>query len=356
MPSPRAMAGLALAIDLLLKHHRSSSTTTPIIALTKPQLHSFSSLSALAATAAASSAVSLSSPSLFAHYDTRDWTGRVAYCDAAVAGAGSWEDDEGICVPIRHKYGAGKKYDIELKPLFSAFRPRAIGATTIRAVLVNYLPLLEAYLQPEDDEFEEDLDRPARPPMDPVVPLKRSVTHILREVSVITTRRILERVAVHHVSDRMAWKLLKDIPKSAIRKAGRDLSPAEMFTAVCKTTFRAHALGVLANWMVQLVIDFYRSIRVSVTVRSKEGKPVGLDAEELKRLARRTAGNTLKGSASLVLASVGAGLGTVLIRPSTGTWIGCAAGDFAGPFLVGLWLDTWIVYGTFTPGGLDKGQ
>jgi hypothetical protein len=42
--------------------------------------------------------------------------------------------------------------------------------------------LVEAYLQPEDDEFEEDLDRPARPPMDPVVPLKRSVTHILREV------------------------------------------------------------------------------------------------------------------------------------------------------------------------------
>ena len=109
----------------------------------------------------------------------RDWTGRVAYCDAAIADADSWEDS--VCVPIR-KYPAGKKYDIELKPLFSAFRPRAIGATTVRAVLVNYLPLVEAYLQPEDDEFEEDLDRPARPPMDPVVPLKRSVTHILREV------------------------------------------------------------------------------------------------------------------------------------------------------------------------------
>ncbi|KAG0560515.1 hypothetical protein M758_10G181600 [Ceratodon purpureus] len=332
------MAGLALALDLLLQQQPSISKG----------LHSFSTLSALAATAAASSAAS----SLFAHFDARDWTERVAYCDAAIADADSWE--ESVCVPIQ-KYSVGKKYDIELKPLFSAFRPRAIGATSIRAVLVNYLPLLEAYLQPEDDEFEEDLDRPARPPMDPVVPLKRSVTHILREVSVITTRRILERVAVHHVSDRMAWKLLKDIPKSAIRKAGRDLSPAEMFTAVSKTTFRAHALGVLANWMVQLIIDFYRSIRVSFTVRSKEGKPVGLDSKELKRLARRTVGNTLKGSASLVLASVGAGLGTVLIRPSTGTWIGCAAGDFAGPFLVGLWLDTWIVYGSFTP-GLDKGQ
>jgi len=160
---------------------------------------------------------------------------------------------------------------------------------------------------------------------------------------------------VHYATDRMAWKLLKDIPKSAIRKAGRDLSPTEMFTAVCKTTFRAHALGVLANLMVQLIIDCYRSIRTSFTVRSKEGKPVGLDSKELKRLARRTAGNTLKGGASLILASAGAGLGTVLIRPSTGTCIGCAAGDFAGPFLVGLWLDTWIVYGSFSP-GVDKGQ
>jgi hypothetical protein len=47
-----------------------------------------------------------------------------------------------------------------------------------------------------------------------------------------------------------------------------------------------------------------------------------MDCKELKRLARRTAGNTLKGSASLILAAFGAGLGTVLTRPSTGTWIG----------------------------------
>uniref|UniRef100_A0A7I4AH35 Uncharacterized protein n=1 Tax=Physcomitrium patens TaxID=3218 RepID=A0A7I4AH35_PHYPA len=276
-----------------------------------------------------------------------DWTEHVAYCHATIADADNWEDS--VSVPIQ-RYEAEKKYDIELKPLFSAFRPRAIGATTIRALLVNYLPLLEAYLQPEDDDLEEDRDRPPRPPIDPVVPLKRSVTHILREVSVITTRRVLERIAVHHVTDRMACKLLKDISKSAIRKAGRDLSPVEMFTAVSKTTFRAHALGVFANWMVQLMIDSYRSVRISFMVRSKKGKPMGLEIVELKRLARRTAGNTLKGGASLVFASIGAGLGTILIRPSTGTWIGCAAGDFAGPFLVGLWLDTWIVYDSSPPG------
>jgi len=77
--------------------------------------------------------------------------------------------------------------------------------------------------------------------------------------------------------------------------------------------------------MVQLVLDIYRSISTSLYVRTKDGKPVGLDARELKRLARRTVGNTLKGIASLLLASLGAGLGTVLIRPSTGTWIGMFA-------------------------------
>lgn len=112
----------------------------------------------------------------------RDWTEHVAYCHATIADADNWEDS--VSVPIQ-RYEAEKKYDIELKPLFSAFRPRAIGATTIRALLVNYLPLLEAYLQPEDDDLEEDRDRPPRPPIDPVVPLKRSVTHILREVHLL---------------------------------------------------------------------------------------------------------------------------------------------------------------------------
>lgn len=75
-----------------------------------------------------------------------------------------------------------KAYVVELKPLFSAFRPRALGATTLRACLVNFLPLLESYIQPEEDDLEEDADRPASVPVDAIVPFKRSATHILREV------------------------------------------------------------------------------------------------------------------------------------------------------------------------------
>lgn len=115
----------------------------------------------------------------------RDWSERVAYCDdeASTIETDAWESRWApIWEPKSDNYALGKRYDIELKPLFSAFRPRAIGATTLRAILVNYLPLLEAYLQPEDDDLEDDLDRPARLPMDPVIPLKRSATHIVREV------------------------------------------------------------------------------------------------------------------------------------------------------------------------------
>jgi len=113
-------------------------------------------------------------------YACREWSENVAYCEEAVdpdrwdaRWVPLWETRTDIHV---------KTYEIELKPLFSAFRIRALGATTVRALLVNYLPLLEAYLQPEEDEGDEDADRPAQLPVNPIVPLKRSATHIVREV------------------------------------------------------------------------------------------------------------------------------------------------------------------------------
>ncbi|BBN20310.1 ribosomal RNA-processing protein 1 [Marchantia polymorpha subsp. ruderalis] len=334
-------SGLALALDLL----RTSATTTK-------SLHSFSSLSSLSAALAAAAAVTFlpSYPVYHSQFQSRDWTGQFVLCEEADDEEEPWSDSRWLPQWELKQEGAGKIYNVELKPLFSAFKPRALGATTVRACLVNFFSLLEAYIQPEDDD-DEDVDRPPKMPVDPIVPMKRSITHILREVSVITTRRILERAAVHYTSRRMAWKLLKDVPKSAVRKAARDITRFELFFGVCKTTFRGHALGVLANWVVQLVLDIYRYIRASFPTKKEEGrKQIAQDNnKDFNRLIRKTAGNTLKIGASLVLASVGAGLGTILIKPSTGTWIGCAAGDLAGPYLIGMWLDVWIFYGTFTP-------
>jgi hypothetical protein len=123
----------------------------------------------------------------------RDWAGACAVCDAGddlEELEDLWGQPDSRWLPQSEVKEVGgrvqKAYIVELKPLFSAFRPRALGATTLRALLVNFLPLVEHYIQPEEDDLEEDAERPATVPVDPIVPLKRSGTHILREVRMCT--------------------------------------------------------------------------------------------------------------------------------------------------------------------------
>jgi len=72
---------------------------------------------------------------------------------------------------------------VELKPLFSAFELRTFAMTSLRSFLMFYLPLLEPRAEMEDDEdfLEEDQEHP----VDLVVPFKKSVKQIIREVSFI---------------------------------------------------------------------------------------------------------------------------------------------------------------------------
>jgi hypothetical protein len=69
-----------------------------------------------------------------------------------------------------------KTYEIELKLLFFAFKIRVLGSTIIQVILVNYLLLFEAYMQPKEDE---DVDRPTQLLVNPIVPLKCLTTHIV---------------------------------------------------------------------------------------------------------------------------------------------------------------------------------
>lgn len=131
---------------------------------------------------------------------------------------------------------SSKVYNIQPKPLFSAFEFRALAMTTVRSLLMFYLPLLEPKPASEDDDdFLNNAAEEGRG-ADLIVPLKKSVKQIAREVSiclyqrvlrgvmiltdvfgyiydpqttVVTTRRVLERLAISYVSQRMAWKLLK---------------------------------------------------------------------------------------------------------------------------------------------------
>ncbi|EOA13699.1 hypothetical protein CARUB_v10026770mg [Capsella rubella] len=321
------MAGIALVLDLLKKSQSKQHS-----------LHSSSILSASAAAVSAAAAAPFASRFLFGSFEPR-----VAYCDAA---AGIDDDYLGALrkmsadVLQREPFpyiSTSKEYNIQPKPLFSAFEFRALAMTTVRSLLMFYLPLLEPKTASEDDDdFLNNASEESRRP-DLIVPLKKSAKQIARETTVVTTRRVLERLAMSYVSQRMAWKLLKDVPQSALRKAQRGLPTHVYIFKVSQTTLRGHFLGISASWVVQVGIEIYRSVFPKVKPEGEEEEQVEI-SEQAKDLGNKVVGITVRCGASLVFAAIGAGICSCLIRPSTGQWIGCALGDLAGPMVVSLCL------------------
>ncbi|KAK9084633.1 hypothetical protein Sjap_025044 [Stephania japonica] len=328
------MSGIAILVDLLRKNPCFSSQA----------LHSHGSLSAAIASSAAVAATGTTLASRFLFGD-----GGKSFAFADVGA--EWSADyipnlrsasDSIFRSDSIQYST-KVYPIELKPLFSAFGLRSLAMTSLRSFLMFYLPLLEPKASIDDFDGDDDVfpsDASEERHVDLVVPLKKSVKQIIRETSVVTTRRILERLAVHYVSQRMAWKLLKDVPRSARRKAERGMPKFVYFYSVSKTTFRGHLLGVAASWLVQVGIEIYRCI--STLTKRKNDVPTDEEvdtAEQIHLLGKRVSGATVRCGASLIFASVGAGLGAALIHPSMGQWIGCAVGDLAGPIVITICLE-----------------
>ncbi|KAL1544013.1 hypothetical protein AAHA92_20916 [Salvia divinorum] len=204
---------------------------------------------------------------------------------------------------LRHSF---KQYDIQLKPLFSAFHWKSLGLTSLRSFMLFYLPLLEPRPPTEDDNDEDFLvENPIEHHVDLVEPFKKSVIQIIRETSVVTSRRILERLAVHYASQRVAWKLLKDVPKSAVRKALRKLPTCTFCFCVSRTTFRGHLLGVVASWAVQVGLDMYGFI-CSITKSKKDSYESTYTKDEFKILGTKVYGQ----------------------------WVGCVLGDLGGPIII----------------------
>ncbi|KAE9621782.1 hypothetical protein Lalb_Chr01g0018421 [Lupinus albus] len=324
------MAGIALLLDLWRKNHINLSTSG---FHSSPTFHSSSLFSASAAATAASFAAGTT-------FASRAFFGSpVAYCDAGAALSEDYISTTQSAPWRINNYDAlrysTKQYNVELKPLFSAFELRSFTMTSIRSFLMFYLPLLEPRAEMEDDEdfLEDNGERQ----VDLVVPFKKSVKQIIRETSVVTTRRILERIAVHYVSQRMAWKLLKDVPRSATRKAGRKMSTLVYSLSVSRTTFRGHMLGVAASWLVQVGIELYRFFN-SIFKSTDEDDDVD-KTKQVGLLGQKVFVASVRCSSSLIFASIGAGIGATIVRPSLGQWIGCAAGDLAGPIIVAFCAD-----------------
>ncbi|TYG37760.1 hypothetical protein E1A91_D13G160300v1 [Gossypium mustelinum] len=328
------MAGIAILLDLYRKNPSFCS---------QQSFHSSGFFSASAAAASAAATVVAGTP-----FASRFLFGnpKVSHCDAAAAFPEDYISNvqrlsEDIVKNVKNlkndalKY-AVKEYKVELKPLYSAFELRPFAMTTLRSFLMFYLPLLEPATNVEEDDEDFLQDTPKELHVDLVVPFKKSVKQIIRETTVVTTRRVLERLAVIYVSQRMAWKLLKDVPKSAVRKSQRGLPTTVYFFRVSRTTFRGHLLGVVAAALVQTGIEIYRCF--CRKTNSEESDEVNL-TEQTKLLGKKISGITIRCGASLIFASIGAGIGAVLFRPSVGQWIGCAAGDLAGPIIVSVCLE-----------------
>ncbi|KAJ8424924.1 hypothetical protein Cgig2_028512 [Carnegiea gigantea] len=335
------MAGIAIILDLLKKNPKFYSTHT---------LHCFGSFSAKVAMSGAAAFAAASYP-----FGFRAFLGsnkKIAHCDSAA----TWSDDyvskdpnvhiskdcdiPGYVLESDSLGHLGKVYDIELKPLLSAFRPRTFAITTLRSFLMYYLPLLEPRTTLEEDDGDFLADKPEENRVDLITPFHKSIKQILRESTVVTTRRVLERLAVSYFSQKMAWKLLKDAPKSAMRKAQRGMPTTIYIYAVGRTTLRVHFLGVAASWIVQVGVEIYRTLCRLFNPKEELDQPHKM--VEFEILGRKVFGVTVRCSASLVFAAIGAGIGATLSHPSLGQWVGCALGDLAGPIIIAVCFDKFL--------------
>ncbi|XP_019439278.1 PREDICTED: uncharacterized protein LOC109344991 [Lupinus angustifolius] len=289
---------------------------------------------------ASATVASFAAGTSFASRDSFGFRTQIAYCDVGAAISEDYISNT-RSVPERYFYHdslkySTKNYNIELKPLLSAFELKSFTMITLRSFLMFYLPLLDPHAsmeQEDDDDFLRDNQDDLHGRL--VVSFKKSILQIMREVTIVTTRRILERIAVHHVSRRMAWKLLKDAPTSAARKAVRKMPTLVYFFSVSRTTFRGYMLGVAASWLVQVGIKLCQFF----TFNSKKRDDNIDNAERARILRQKIFVATVKCNASLICASIGAGIGATLFSPSLGQWIGCICGDLAGPAIVAVCAD-----------------
>ncbi|WVZ90289.1 hypothetical protein U9M48_036599 [Paspalum notatum var. saurae] len=360
--------GLGLLLDLTSRLPRAGASSAAVSS------HAGLSAAAIAASAAAaalsSSGVPLSARHLFGFPGFT-----VAHCDAGTTaglnGASDLVDDLNAKIRDSIQYARKdytqyptKEYPSELKPLFSAFGLKNFTITTLRSFLLYYLPLIQPkpHTDSEDEDDDPLQDTPQEQPVDLVTPFHKSVKQIIREAnfnrnnqtgigkncsllcfrknSMETSQR--EILRCHNTAPPISHYLSViiimcidqdcDASKSAKRKAARGMSIPQYTFCVARTTFRAHALGVAAAWVVQSIIEVYKCF---VRKPSEDDKPSDQQFEDMnkfKLFGWKIYGITVKSCFCLVLASVGAGIGA-LLHPGHGQWFGCALGDVAGPVI-----------------------
>ena len=230
--------------------------------------------------------------------------------------------------PRAHWASGSKVYYAEPLPVLSFLTPRTLGLALLRNGAIAFTPLLERWTKDLADQEREWERRRAEgeeigpeeelewPPFPDTAPAARLATRGVAWEGLLTTmRRLMEHAVVARVSSRRAWKLLKNVPESAVRKSRRFLAArrgsagaralaaaprgglglgggaggalAGYCGAVCRATARGNCLSYLAEFLARGALDAYL-----VFVRPVPGKAAPPPfSRKAKALARCLAGN-----------------------------------------------------------------
>eukprot|EP01134_Creolimax_fragrantissima_P002728 CFRG2728T1 len=188
----------------------------------------------------------------------------------------------------------GKSWTFETQAgLAVALQPNNCFIIPGKAVVLNAIPLLT-----QGKAVTKDYGRAV-------------AKSIITESAYVTTKSVLQVIAIENLSGRMAHKLMKDITSSAVRKVGRLGSKSSAAGKILGTAAYSSFLGHLAVFVVEEIL-LHEEI---------DGK----DSASRDKRTLRTQNNAIKLVAAVVLSSVGSAVGT-LIRPDPLAGLGSIIG------------------------------
>ncbi|GBG32120.1 Hypothetical Protein FCC1311_083452 [Hondaea fermentalgiana] len=228
------------------------------------------------------------------------------------------------------------------QPMFGHLMPTGLGLIVAKVSIMSLcgrLRTVQKRLEEMEDEDEEavmnievaDVLAPSRHKHEVSVwkGFGRNLrVGVLRDVAIVTTQRIYERLAMEFFVDKkMSKSLVKNVPRSALRKWDRfaDQSVLLYMQKVGACALKAQVMFWLALFTVNQAIDTYYTYQEAQHARKKgadvnaAATAVGLHRNET--FVNRLILNALRCSGACVLAAVGAAIGSA-IKPGTGTTLG----------------------------------
>lgn len=266
--------------------------------------------------------------------------GRVLHADAEVGTAAC--DVQGV---------RGEKVYPAVQPWLAPWSSSwNIATSAVRAVAHALRPGLAAWSLEVKNLYEEDDAervlglRPADEELPPLPPLGHHLVDIPRgigeaiclDLATYSVRGTFEWLTKSLLSPQLAWKMTKDVCKSAARKAARTGGGRQLRVAldILPTAARAHALTVATELSVT---QYQRCVMGLVLLHSRGYLAQGRAGPHLRVCARVALRNVLVAAGRLVGLTIGAGAGTYL-QAGRGTLVGQTLGGYVFANLVDMLL------------------